>query len=65
MSVKEFFRDWGTATKELSDSEKGRLMSALVAEANGEDVAVSGNERFVFPIFSARLKEEKEEEGNV
>ena len=62
MSVKEFFRDWETATRELSDSEKGRLMSAIVAEFNGKSVTVSGNERFVLPLFSARLKEEKREE---
>lgn len=59
MSFQEFFRDWKDATKELSDSEKGRLMSALVAVSNGEDVVVSGNEKFVFPLYSARLKEAK------
>ena len=59
MSFQEFFRDWKDATKELSDSEKGRLMSALVAVSNGEDVVVSGNEKFVFPLYSARLKEVK------
>ena len=58
MTVKEFFRDWKEATRELSDSEKGRLVSALVAVSNGENVVVSGNEKFVFPLFSARIKEE-------
>ena len=59
MTVKEFFRDWMEATRELSDSEKGRLMSALVAEFKGEQVVVSGNEKFVFPLYSARLRETK------
>lgn len=59
MNIQEFFRDWKEATRELSDSEKGRLVSALVAVSNGENVVVSGNEKFVFPLYSARIKEEK------
>ena len=62
MDIKEFFRDWKEATRELSDSEKGRLMGALVASFNGEDVVLSGNEKFVFPLYSARLKAEKKKE---
>ena len=65
MDIKDFFRDWTEATRELSDSEKGRLMSALVSSSNGEDVVLSGNERFVFPLYSARLKEEKNSERSV
>lgn len=65
MDIKEFFRDWKEATRELSESEKGRLMSALVASSNGEDVVLSGNEKFVFPLVSAHLKEEKVEERSV
>ena len=59
MTFQEFFSDWEDATRELSDSEKGRLMSALVAVAHGEEVAVSGNEKFVFPLYSARIKRAK------
>ena len=65
MTIKEFFKDWKDATRELSDSEKGRLVNALVAESNGEAVVVSGNEKFVFPLFSARLKEEQNSEKGV
>ena len=62
MTVKEFFKDWENATIELSDSEKGRLMNAVVALANGEEVTVNGNEKFVLPLFMSRFKEENEEE---
>ena len=65
MTVQEFFRDWKDATRELSDSEKGRLISALVAVSNGEAVTVSGNEKFVFPLYSARLKEEKTDKERI
>lgn len=65
MSIQEFFRDWKEATCELSDSEKGRLMSALVAVFNGEEVVVSGNEKFVFPLYSARLREEKSDKERI
>ena len=65
MTIKEFFRDWMDATKELSDSEKGRLMTALVADSNGESVVMNGNEKFVFPLYSARLREEKKKERAV
>ena len=61
MSVKEFFENWEHATSELSYSEKGRLMCALVAELKGESVALSGNEKFVFPLFASFIKDEKEE----
>ena len=59
MNLSEFFRDWKDATKELSDSEKGRLVTAIIAEAIGDSVKVSGNEKFVFPLYKARLEQEK------
>ena len=67
MSLGEFFRDWNDATKELSDSEKGRLASAIIAESIGTaSVAITGNEKYVYPLYKARLEQEKtERERNV
>ena len=59
MSIKDFFTDWNDATKELSESEKSRLAMAIVTEATGGKAEVRGNEKYVFPIYSARLKNEK------
>ena len=59
MSIKDFFNDWNDATKELSESEKSRLAMAIVTEAIGGKADVKGNEKYVFPLYSARLKNEK------
>ena len=59
MSIKDFFTDWNDATKELSESEKSRLAMAIVTEAVGGQVDLKGNEKYVFPLYSARLKSEK------
>lgn len=60
MSLKEFFKDWNDATKELSDSEKGRLASAIIAESIGTAHAqITGNEKYVYPLYKARLEKEK------
>ena len=59
MSIKDFFTDWNDATKELSESEKSRLAMAIVTEAVGGEVELRGNEKYVFPLYSARLKNEK------
>lgn len=59
MSIKDFFTDWKDATKELSESERMRLAMAIVAEATGDSVELRGNEKYVFPLYSARLKNEK------
>ena len=58
MSIKEFFRDWNEATKELSDSERGRLATAIIAESIGnEKCALTGNEKYIYPLYSARIKQ--------
>ena len=59
MNIKDFFTDWKDATKELSESEKSRLAMAIVTEAIGGQVELKGNEKYVFPLYSARLKHEK------
>ena len=46
--IKVFF-DWDEATSELTPEEKGRLIDALIAYAQGKPYSVEGNERFVFP----------------
>ena len=63
MRVKDFFNDWNDATKELSESEKSRLAMAIVTEATGGCVDLKGNEKYVFPLYSARLKSEKVDTG--
>lgn len=64
MSLKEFFRDWNDATRNLSDSEKGRLASAIIAESIGSSkVAITGNEKYVYPLYKARLEQEKNGQG--
>lgn len=66
MNVKDFFTDWNDATKELSESERCRLAMAIVTEATGGTVELRGNEKYVFPLYSARLKNEKiDKEGTV
>lgn len=47
------FLDWIETTEGLSDSEKGRLIDALVLYARGEDWQdlIKGNERFAFPFL--------------
>ena len=61
MSVKEFFRDWNSATRELSEAEKNRLARAIIAKSNGDEVNVVGNEKYVFSLYADRLDSEKEE----
>lgn len=45
----------------LSDAEAGRLIkSALKYSASGEAADLSGNERFIWPMFMAQIDREKE-----
>lgn len=50
--------DWSAVTQELQPDEKGRLIDAIVAYDNGEDwrSIITGNERFVFPSYKARIE---------
>ena len=43
-------------TQALNDSEKGRLLLAMVRYAkDGAESNLSGNERFLFPVFKAQI----------
>jgi hypothetical protein len=55
------FLDWREATKRLKDAEKGRLVDAMIAYANGEnpDSYLSGNEAFVFPMFQLQIDRDR------
>ena len=51
----KLFYDWLEVTAELTFEEKGRLIDALVAYARGEERRLTGNERFVFPMFRSQI----------
>lgn len=59
MSVKDFFTDWKDTTKNLSESEKMRLAYAIVERATGEEAVIRGNEKYIFPLYEARIENEK------
>ena len=64
LSYIKVFLDWDKATRALKDAEKGRLIDALIMHAKGEQDAeanLSGNERFVFPIFQSQIDRDNEE----
>ena len=46
--IKICFKDWERYTANLSATEKGRLVDALIACANCEPYVLSNNERFAF-----------------
>lgn len=46
--IKIYFKDWERYTANLSASEKGRLVVALLSYAKGEPYIISENERFAF-----------------
>ena len=52
------FLDWEETTQDLTDAERGRLISALVAFARGEDGEgrLQGNERFVYRFMKGQVK---------
>ena len=57
LSYVKVWLDWPEKTRALKDSEKGRLIDALAYYARGEDVTnlLTGNERFVFPMFQTDI----------
>lgn len=64
LSYIKVFLDWDKTTRALKDAEKGRLIDALIMHAKGEQDAeanLSGNERFVFPIFQSQIDRDMEE----
>lgn len=50
----------------LTDDEKGRLFSAcLVYASTGEQVPLSGNERFLFPTFKSQIDRDQKQYDEV
>lgn len=56
----KLFYDWPESTCELTHEEKGCLIDAMIAYARGEAVTLTGNERFVFPVFKAQIDRDRE-----
>jgi hypothetical protein len=56
--LKVYF-DFEVKAKEYDDEEKGRLLLAMLRYAkDGTEGNLTGNERFVFPVFKAQIDEE-------
>jgi hypothetical protein len=56
--LKVYF-DFEVKAKEYSDEEKGRLLLAMLRYAkDGTEETLTGNERFVFPVFKAQIDED-------
>lgn len=56
--LKVYF-DFEAKAKEYSDEEKGRLLLAMLRYAkDGTEGTLTGNERFVFPVFKAQIDED-------
>ncbi len=56
--LKVYF-DFEAKTTEYSDEEKGRLLLAMLRYAkDGTEGTLTGNERFVFPVFKAQIDED-------
>ena len=56
--LKVYF-DFETKAGEYTDEEKGRLLLAMLRYArDGEEGTLTGNERFVFPVFKAQIDED-------
>lgn len=51
----KLFLSWAETTAELTDSEKGSLVDAMIAYARGDPYRLTGNERFVFPVFKSQI----------
>ena len=56
--LKVYF-DFEIKAKEYDDEEKGRLLLAMLRYAkDGTEGTMTGNERFVFPVFKAQIDED-------
>lgn len=58
MDVVQFFNLWETATIALSDAERGRLITALVATSHNEgtDAIMTGREKNAFPYLKTIIE---------
>lgn len=55
MPYVKVFSDMQSTVSLLSDSEAGRLLKALLAYINGEEVEVSGQERLVYSMLRTQI----------
>ena len=56
--LKVYF-DFEVKAKEYDDTEKGQLLLAMLRYAkDGTEETLTGNERFVFPVFKAQIDED-------
>ena len=64
MTYVKVYQDWTQQTKELKAAEKGRLIDAMIAYmVTGEEQTenLTGNERFIFPVFQAQIDRDRQE----
>lgn len=62
MSYVKVFYDWLEAVEPLDDAERGRLFCALLEYAKtGEIPALSGNERFLFPVLRIQIDRDRQQ----
>lgn len=62
MTYFKLFFDSLELLESLDDAERGRLFTALLRYANtGEIPALSGGERYIFPVFRQQLDRDREE----
>lgn len=55
------YDSWPVETQLLTDQEKGRLIDLLIAYlVTGEDQQPDGNEKFLYPLFVQRIRQEQE-----
>ncbi len=54
------YNDFPEVTEALDDAEVGRLVRAIFDYKNERTPALTGNERFLFPVFRAQIDRDKE-----
>jgi len=60
MKYMKLYYDFGDMVDELSDEEMGRLVRAMLTYSqSGECEPLTGNERFLFPVFKAQIDRDK------
>ena len=61
MQYIRILNSWKEETKALTDAEKGRLIDALIEyQITGKDQKPEGNERFIYPMLSERIRHDNE-----
>jgi len=61
MQYIRILNSWKEETKALTDAEKGRLIDALIEyQITGKDQKPAGNERFIYPMLSERIRHDNE-----